>query len=65
MVENVIIIFDQLTNCQRSVKYFIKVLVSGHGRLLEPPSRSSAWRAGFKAPINYDDDQLYCGGFTV
>lgn len=37
---------------------------NGHGRLMEPPGRSSAWRVGFKTPTNYDDDQLYCGGLT-
>ncbi|XP_060075035.1 uncharacterized protein LOC132554743 [Ylistrum balloti] len=41
----------------------------GHGRLLEPPSRSSMWRSmknGARefpdAPINYNDNQLFCGG---
>lgn len=34
----------------------------GHGSLIEPPSRSSAWRFGFKTPINYDDMSLNCGG---
>lgn len=36
----------------------------GHGRLIEPPSRSSAWRYGFQTPPNYNDHELYCGGFT-
>ena len=40
-------------------------LVEGHGRLIEPPSRSSAWRFGFPTPINYDDNELFCGGFQV
>ncbi|XP_023217685.1 uncharacterized protein [Centruroides vittatus] len=40
-------------------------LVWSHGRLLEPPSRSSMWRFGFKNPVNYDDDSLYCGGISV
>ncbi|KAL4232934.1 hypothetical protein ACF0H5_007622 [Mactra antiquata] len=39
--------------------------VSGHGRLIEPPSRSSMWRFGFQTPINYDDNQLFCGGYDV
>lgn len=39
--------------------------VKGHGGLLEPPSRSLAWRYGFDAPINYDWMSLYCGGFHV
>lgn len=36
----------------------------GHGRLIEPPSRASAWRYGFQTPPNYNDHELYCGGFT-
>jgi len=36
-----------------------------HGRMLEPPSRSSAWRVGFPTPRNEDDNQLYCGGFGI
>ena len=36
-----------------------------HGRLIDPPSRSSMWRFGFKTPINYDDNQLFCGGYDV
>jgi len=39
--------------------------VWGHGRLLEPPSRASMWRMGFKTPKNFDDDQSYCGGLGV
>jgi len=36
--------------------------VEPHGRLIEPPSRSSMWRYGFKTPENYDDMGLNCGG---
>ncbi|VVC35508.1 Cellulose/chitin-binding protein, N-terminal [Cinara cedri] len=36
----------------------------GHGRLIEPPSRASMWRYGFNTPPNYNDHELYCGGFT-
>lgn len=39
--------------------------VEGHGRLLEPVGRSSAWRLGFNTPHNYNDNALYCGGFSV
>jgi hypothetical protein len=39
--------------------------VSGHGRLIDPPSRSSAWRFGFNTTINYNDNELFCGGFNV
>lgn len=38
--------------------------VTGHGRLIEPPSRASAWRFGFQTPHNYNDHELYCGGFS-
>lgn len=50
------------------VGYLINFIiqVQGHGRLVKPPSRSSVWRLGrFKhlhPPINYDDNQLFCGG---
>ncbi|XP_041356040.1 uncharacterized protein LOC121373444 [Gigantopelta aegis] len=37
--------------------------VHAHGRLVEPPGRATAWRYGFKTPINYNDNALYCGGF--
>ena len=37
----------------------------GHGRLREPPSRSSMWRDGFDNIINYSDNQLNCGGAWV
>ncbi|XP_046551505.1 mucin-5AC-like [Haliotis rubra] len=39
--------------------------VQGHGRLVEPPSRSSMWRYGFDNPRNYNDNELYCGGFQT
>merc|ERR1712121_253799 len=37
--------------------------VLGHGRLVNPAGRSSAWRYGYNTPRNYDDDQMYCGSF--
>lgn len=37
----------------------------GHGRLMDPVNRSSAWRLNFSTPINNDDDQNYCGGLGV
>lgn len=39
--------------------------ISGHGRLVEPPSRSSMWRFGFKTKPNYNDNELFCGGYSV
>ncbi|XP_053387499.1 integumentary mucin C.1-like [Mercenaria mercenaria] len=39
---------------------------SGHGgRLMDPPSRSSAWRVGFPTPRNYGDNDVSCGGFLT
>ena len=38
--------------------------ISGHGRLLDPPARSSAWREDpVRFPMFYDDNQMFCGGF--
>ncbi|XP_014238731.1 uncharacterized protein LOC106660313 [Trichogramma pretiosum] len=39
--------------------------VRGHGRLIDPVARSSAWRYGFKAPHNYNDNELFCGGVGI
>ena len=39
--------------------------ISGHGRLIEPPSRNAMWRFGYKNPANYNDNELNCGGFSV
>ncbi|CAH1794948.1 unnamed protein product [Owenia fusiformis] len=41
---------------------FMVAMVRSHGRLLDPPSRSTMWRFGYDNPVNYDDKQLYCGG---
>lgn len=40
-------------------------VASSHGRLIDPPGRSTAWRYGYDTPVNYDDNQLYCGGLQV
>ncbi|EFA07375.2 hypothetical protein TcasGA2_TC016350 [Tribolium castaneum] len=39
--------------------------VSGHGMLMDPTNRASRWRVDPKAPINYDDNAFFCGGFAV
>ena len=39
-------------------------VVDGHGRLMDPPSRNSMWRSGFRNPPNYNDNELNCGGFS-
>ena len=38
--------------------------VFSHGRLIEPPARTSAWRFGFGTPANYNDHETNCGGFS-
>ena len=41
--------------------------ISGHGRLVDPPARSTAWREfGTSAfPPEYTDHEMFCGGFGV
>ncbi|XP_046402637.1 uncharacterized protein LOC124168442 [Ischnura elegans] len=34
----------------------------GHGRLMDPAARGTMWRKGFRTPVNYNDNQLNCGG---
>ncbi|XP_033761235.1 uncharacterized protein LOC117343020 [Pecten maximus] len=49
-----------------SVFYVVNMgVVSGHGRLVKPPGRSTMWRYGYNTPPNYNDHQLFCGGFPV
>lgn len=43
----------------------VATMVNGHGRLVGPASRGSAWRQGFKTPVDYNDEGLYCGGYSV
>jgi len=55
--------------------YYVKLLligcflhsdrVEGHGMLTDPPARNAMWRFGYKNPVNYNDNELYCGGFAV
>ncbi|KZS18264.1 Uncharacterized protein APZ42_015599 [Daphnia magna] len=37
-------------------------LVDGHGRLFDPPSRSTAWRVGFDTPKDYNRQWLVNSG---
>ena len=39
--------------------------VFGHGMMVRPIHRGSRWRCDESAPINYNDNELYCGGYTV
>merc|ERR1712018_117639 len=38
--------------------------VWGHGRLMDPPARNSMWRFGYINPINYNDNEVFCGGVS-
>ena len=39
--------------------------VLGHGMMLDPPSRNSAWRYFSNRPKQYTDNELNCGGFSA
>lgn len=54
-------------------KLFILTLITainlqeiyGHGMMLDPVNRSSAWRKGFPVEPNYTDNEHFCGGYGV
>jgi len=39
--------------------------IYGHGMMMDPINRSSAWRKGFPVPPNYTDNEHFCGGQGV
>lgn len=39
--------------------------VVGHGMVHDPVNRATRWRYDRSAPADYDDNQLFCGGFAV
>jgi len=39
--------------------------VRGHGYLIQPPARGSAWRVGFNTPRDVTDNEENCGGFAT
>jgi len=49
-----------------SLLAFVWPLVAGHGKMLAPTGRGSLWRLGHQIDeINWDDDQNFCGGYTI
>jgi len=32
---------------------------------MDPPARNSMWRLGFSNPVNYNDNEVFCGGVGV
>lgn len=52
--------------CLISLLFIAKAgLIWAHGRLIDPVSRSTMWRVGYAAPINYNDNGINCGGFKA
>ncbi|KAI3382833.1 hypothetical protein SNEBB_002042 [Seison nebaliae] len=47
------------------VVWTIVRLADGHGRIILPAGRSTAWRYNYPTEPNYDDNQLFCGGAAV
>lgn len=39
--------------------------IYGHGMMMDPINRSSAWRKGFPVEPNYTDNEHFCGGASV
>lgn len=31
---------------------------------MDPPSRNAMWRFGYQNPVNYNDNELFCGGYA-
>ena len=41
------------------------LIVQGHGYVLDPPQRNSAWRRGFNVKVDSNDVANFCGGASV
>lgn len=39
--------------------------VYGHGMMMDPINRSSVWRVNDSYPLNYEDNENFCGGMAV
>ncbi|XP_018372860.1 PREDICTED: uncharacterized protein LOC108767449 [Trachymyrmex cornetzi] len=39
--------------------------IYGHGMMMDPINRSSAWRKGFPVEPNYTDNEHFCGGYGI
>lgn len=65
---NIYFIFNLFINMMMLVCLLMLSIVRNslqHGYMIDPPSRSSLWRVNKKAPPNYNDNRLYCGGRSV
>jgi len=43
----------------------LAALIQGHGYMLDPPQRNSAWRLGFPIKTDHNDVGNFCGGNSV
>ncbi|CAG9762521.1 unnamed protein product [Ceutorhynchus assimilis] len=41
---------------------YFSVEVTGHGYMIVPANRASLWRIDWQQPINYEDNEYFCGG---
>jgi hypothetical protein len=48
-----------------SVVLLMAIGTHQHGHLVDPVSRSSMWRRGYNTPVNWNDNEVFCGGFWV
>ena len=55
----------RIVACLLVLQFFSFKYINGHGRLMDPVNRSSAWRYNYSNPQNWDDNQNYCGGANV
>lgn len=62
---------NRLASCNVVVFFAFSIAISfptpslGHGRVMEPVHRGARWRFNNSAPPNYNDNELFCGGFSV
>lgn len=40
-------------------------LIAAHGTVHEPVARQTRWRQTNRPPRNYNDNELWCGGYNV
>jgi hypothetical protein len=48
-----------------SVVLLMAIGTHQHAHLMEPVNRSSMWRKGYNTIVNWNDNELFCGGFSV
>jgi hypothetical protein len=73
LIENKVskVLFKKMKQHQKFLLFLLLLclkvfLIECHGRLIEPPARSSAWRENpFIYPKYYDDNSMNCGGYTI